>query len=116
MSEAMPAVGIIMGSESDLDVMSEAAKKLDEFDVAYEIHIVSAHRTPERMAEYATGAAGKGLKVIIAGALLAIEILALNDKILAKKYSHFRANQTAEITKADKNLQESGWREYLNRS
>lgn len=61
-------VGIIMGSDSDLDVMSEAAKVLDEFGVGYEVRVISAHRTPDVMAEYAANAAERGLKVIIAGA------------------------------------------------
>ncbi|PID99488.1 5-(carboxyamino)imidazole ribonucleotide mutase [Candidatus Saccharibacteria bacterium] len=61
-------VGIIMGSESDLDVMSEAAKVFDEFEVPYETRVISAHRTPDVMATYANGAADRGLKVIIAGA------------------------------------------------
>lgn len=61
-------VGIIMGSDSDLEVMHEAAKVLDEFNVAYEITVVSAHRTPGRMMEYARTARDRGLKVIIAGA------------------------------------------------
>ncbi|MES2690086.1 MAG: 5-(carboxyamino)imidazole ribonucleotide mutase [Bacteroidota bacterium] len=61
-------VGIIMGSDSDLEVMQEAAKVLDEFKVAYEITVVSAHRTPERMMDYAKTARERGLKVIIAGA------------------------------------------------
>ena len=63
-----PVVGIIMGSDSDLSVMQEAAKILEEFDVFYEITIVSAHRTPQRMFEYAQNAQKRGLKVIIAGA------------------------------------------------
>lgn len=63
-----PMVGIIMGSQSDLSVMAEAAKVLEELAVTYEISIVSAHRTPERLYEYATTAREKGLKVIIAGA------------------------------------------------
>ncbi len=63
-----PLVGIIMGSDSDLEVMSAAAKTLEEFDVPYEITVVSAHRTPERMFTYAKEAKGKGLKIIIAGA------------------------------------------------
>jgi 5-(carboxyamino)imidazole ribonucleotide mutase len=62
------AVGIIMGSDSDLETMKEAAKALDEFDIPYEIRIVSAHRTPDDMAEYAKTARARGLKVIIAGA------------------------------------------------
>ena len=61
-------VGIIMGSDSDLAVMESAAKILKEFDVAYELTIVSAHRTPKRMVEYAATARQRGLKVIIAGA------------------------------------------------
>ena len=61
-------VGIIMGSKSDLPIMQEAAKILDELGVGYELTIVSAHRTPLRMIEYAETARKKGLKVIIAGA------------------------------------------------
>lgn len=61
-------VGIIMGSKSDLTVMSEAAKVLDELGVDYELTIVSAHRTPDRMYDYAKGAKDRGIKVIIAGA------------------------------------------------
>jgi 5-(carboxyamino)imidazole ribonucleotide mutase len=61
-------IGIIMGSESDLPVMKEAAEILDEFSIPYELTIVSAHRTPLRMVKYATDARSRGLKVIIAGA------------------------------------------------
>lgn len=61
-------VGIIMGSDSDLPVMQEAAKMLDYFGISYELTIVSAHRTPERLYEYAKEAKSKQLKVIIAGA------------------------------------------------
>lgn len=64
----MVMVGIIMGSDSDLPVMSEAAKVLDEFGVEYELTVVSAHRTPDRMYEYAKTAKERGLKLIIAGA------------------------------------------------
>lgn len=64
----MSLVGIIMGSDSDLPVMSEAAKVLDGFNVPYEITVCSAHRTPERMYEYARTAKERGLKIIIAGA------------------------------------------------
>ncbi len=63
-----PLVGIIMGSQSDLPVMVEAAKVLEELKVEFEVTIVSAHRTPHRMVEYAEKARAKGLKVIIAGA------------------------------------------------
>jgi 5-(carboxyamino)imidazole ribonucleotide mutase len=61
-------VGIIMGSKSDLPVMQDAADVLKEFGINYEITVVSAHRTPERMFNYAKEAQGRGLKVIIAGA------------------------------------------------
>lgn len=61
-------IGIIMGSDSDLSVMNEAAKILDKFEINYELTIVSAHRTPKRMYEYAETAEKRGLKVIIAGA------------------------------------------------
>ncbi len=64
----MADVGIIMGSDSDLPVMAEAAKVLDEFGISYELTIVSAHRTPDRMYDYAKTAAEKSIKVIIAGA------------------------------------------------
>jgi 5-(carboxyamino)imidazole ribonucleotide mutase len=61
-------VGVIMGSDSDYTVMGAAAEALAEFDVAHEVRVVSAHRTPIAMTEYAQQAAGRGLKVIIAGA------------------------------------------------
>ncbi len=63
-----PRVGIIMGSDSDLPVMEQAAETLEQLGVPYEMTIVSAHRTPERMFTYAREAAGRGLSVIIAGA------------------------------------------------
>ena len=63
-----PKVGIVMGSDSDLGVMEEAAAILRKFDVAFEITVASAHRTPHRAAEFAHGARDRGIKVIIAGA------------------------------------------------
>jgi 5-(carboxyamino)imidazole ribonucleotide mutase len=63
-----PLVGVIMGSKSDWETMSQADQILTEFAVPHEARIVSAHRTPQWMAEYATSAAGRGLEVIIAGA------------------------------------------------
>jgi len=63
-----PIIGIIMGSQSDLRIMKEAAEFLEEIGIAFELTIVSAHRTPHRMVEYASSARAKGLKVIIAGA------------------------------------------------
>ncbi len=65
---SQPLVGIIMGSQSDLNVMSEAAEILEELKVPFELTIVSAHRTPKRMVNYAEKARSNGLKVIIAGA------------------------------------------------
>src|SRR6476661_1247442 len=63
-----PQVGIIMGSDSDLPVMQAAADILKQFDIPFELTIVSAHRTPKRMFEYASTAKERGLRVIIAGA------------------------------------------------
>lgn len=64
----MSKVGIIMGSDSDLKVMKEAAKVLEDFNIDYEITIVSAHRTPERLYQYAESAKDRDIKIIIAGA------------------------------------------------
>ncbi|QJD97955.1 5-(carboxyamino)imidazole ribonucleotide mutase [Mucilaginibacter robiniae] len=61
-------IGIIMGSQSDLNIMNDAAAVLQELDIAYEITVVSAHRTPDRLFDYAKTASARGLKVIIAGA------------------------------------------------
>jgi len=63
-----PLVGIIMGSKSDLETMEKAGKVLEEAEVSFEIEVMSAHRDPERVAEYCRGARARGLKVIIAGA------------------------------------------------
>src|SRR3954470_24251152 len=68
MPEPAPLVGIIMGSKSDWETMRHAADMLAQFGVAHESKVVSAHRTPSLMAEYASAAAGRGLAVIIAGA------------------------------------------------
>jgi 5-(carboxyamino)imidazole ribonucleotide mutase len=68
MTQPKALVGVIMGSRSDLDTMRAAADVLAEFGVPHEVQIVSAHRTPERMSEYARTAEGRGLEVIIAGA------------------------------------------------
>jgi len=65
---SQPLVGIIMGSRSDWTTMSHAAETLDALGVAHESKVVSAHRTPQRLYDYAQGAAGRGLKVLIAGA------------------------------------------------
>jgi len=63
-----PLVSIVMGSDSDLEIMREATKPLEEFGIAYEIDITSAHRSPHRTADYAAKAAQRGIRVIIAGA------------------------------------------------
>jgi len=63
-----PVVSIVMGSDSDLDIMREAAKSLEEFGIAYELDVTSAHRSPERTAQFAQNAADRGIRVIIAGA------------------------------------------------
>lgn len=63
-----PLVGIIMGSDSDLNVMQAAADMLNKFEIPFELSVVSAHRTPMRMVEYASAAKSRGLKVVIAGA------------------------------------------------
>ena len=68
MSTETPPVAIIMGSQSDWETMKNAADTLDALDIEYEARIISAHRTPERMFEFATGARDEGFKVIIAGA------------------------------------------------
>ena len=68
MTEHQPRVAVIMGSDSDWPVMQAAAESLAEFDVPFEVGVVSAHRTPGRMLEYARGAADRGIEVIIAGA------------------------------------------------
>ena len=68
MSDGSPLVGVIMGSDSDLPVMQAAVDVLSDFGVDHEVRIVSAHRTPDVMVRYAREAAGRGLKVIIAGA------------------------------------------------
>ena len=154
-------VGIIMGSDSDMDVMKVAADTLQSFGVEHEMRIISAHRTPDAMDEYAKTARERGLKIIIAGAggsahlpgmtashttlpviavpikkpehdhealwssvkmppgiplavapenggknaaLLAIEILALNDDELENKYVEFRKSQRDEVLLKDSSL------------
>ncbi|MDQ3668661.1 MAG: 5-(carboxyamino)imidazole ribonucleotide mutase [Actinomycetota bacterium] len=67
-------VGIVMGSESDMPVMEKAGAVLDRFGVGFEIEVMSAHRKPARVSEYASGAADRGLKVLIAGAGLAAHL------------------------------------------
>ena len=68
MSDSTPQVGVVMGSQSDWPTMAHAVQMLEEFGIAHEVRIVSAHRTPDRLVDYAKSAAGRGLKAIIAGA------------------------------------------------
>jgi 5-(carboxyamino)imidazole ribonucleotide mutase len=63
-----PVVSIVMGSDSDLEIMREVGKALEEFGIAYEMDVTSAHRSPDRTADYARKAAGRGIRVIVAGA------------------------------------------------
>ena len=70
----MAQVGIVMGSDSDLSVMSKAAEVLDEFGISYEMHIISAHREPEIFFDWARGAEERGIKVIVAGAGMAAHL------------------------------------------
>lgn len=65
---SLPLVSIVMGSDSDLEIMREAAKALEDFGIAYEMDVTSAHRSPDRTAEFARNAAQRGVRVIIAGA------------------------------------------------
>lgn len=65
---AKPVIGVVMGSDSDWSVMSDAAQALKDFGIPYEVEVLSAHRTPEKMIEWGKAAAGRGIKVIIAGA------------------------------------------------
>ena len=65
---AKPLVSIVMGSDSDLEIMREAARALEEFGIPYEMDVTSAHRAPRKTAEFASAAAGRGIQVIIAGA------------------------------------------------
>ena len=67
-ASSAPVVGVVMGSDSDWSVMADAASALDEFGIAHEVEIVSAHRTPKKMIAYGSEAAGRGIRVIIAGA------------------------------------------------
>ena len=166
-----PKVGIIMGSDSDLPVMKEAAELLDQFDIEYELTVVSAHRTPERLYRYAETAEERGLDVIIAGAggaahlpgmvaavttlpvigipvktsklsgldslysivqmppgvpvatvaingaknaaLLAVQILAINDQKLNDRQKAFRENMKNRVLDTAADLESKGFQEYL---
>jgi 5-(carboxyamino)imidazole ribonucleotide mutase len=158
-----PIVSIIMGSTSDLPVMKKAADLLNEFKIPFEMHALSSHRTPREVEEFATGAAGRGIKVIIAGAgmaahlggvvaamtplpvigvplvsslegldallamiqmppgipvatvalngamnagILAVQMLALSDPDLARRFAQYKQNLAQKIVKANQELAE----------
>ena len=167
-------VGIIMGSDSDLPVMKEAAELLDQFELDYELTVVSAHRTPERLYKYAETAEDKGLDVIIAGAggaahlpgmiaaittlpvigvpvktsklsgldslysivqmppgvpvatvaingaknaaLLAVQIIAINDQKLNDRQKAFRENMKDKVLNIAADLESKGYQEYLEKN
>ncbi|MEX2442096.1 MAG: 5-(carboxyamino)imidazole ribonucleotide mutase [Alkalispirochaeta sp.] len=167
-------VAIIMGSDSDLPVMSGAAELLDELQVLYRVDIVSAHRTPDRMVDFAHNAEGAGYRTIIAGAggaahlpgmvasltplpvigvpvkthfndgldsllsivqmprgvpvatvavnnsrnagLLAVRILALSDDALARRHQAFLSEQRDRVLAQAEDLDQRGWRDYLEGS
>lgn len=169
-----PKVGIIMGSDSDLPVMKEAAELLDQFELDYELTVVSAHRTPERLYRYAETAEDKGLDVIIAGAggaahlpgmiaaittlpvigvpvktsklsgldslysivqmppgvpvatvaingaknaaLLAVQILAINDQKINDRQKAFRENMKDKVLDTAADLESKGYQEYLEKN
>ncbi len=169
-----PKVGIIMGSDSDLPVMKEAAELLDQFELDYELTVVSAHRTPERLYKYAETAEDKGLNVIIAGAggaahlpgmiaaittlpvigvpvktsklsgldslysivqmppgvpvatvaingaknaaLLAVQILAINDQKLNDRQKAFRESMKDKVLDTAADLESKGYQEYLEKN
>jgi 5-(carboxyamino)imidazole ribonucleotide mutase len=116
-----PKVGILMGSKSDLELMKEAASILDQFNVPYEIKVLSAHRSPEATREYALSAEARGIAVLIGGAgaaahlagflaahsilpvigvpigIFAVQILARQDKTLAEKLKEFRRKMAEEL-------------------
>jgi len=89
-SAPQPRVGVIMGSDSDWSVMEDAAQALAEFDVPFEVGVVSAHRTPARMLDYAGSAAGRGIEVIIAGGHVYLHIP-------FSAYQELTGSQAAEV-------------------
>jgi phosphoribosylcarboxyaminoimidazole (NCAIR) mutase len=99
MARTTPAVGVIMGSQSDWQTMRAATELLQALGIPHEARIVSAHRTPRRLVAYAGSARRRGLKVIIAGALLAASILSLGDRALERRLAAWRDAQTAAVAR-----------------
>ena len=85
-----PVVSIIMGSTSDLPVMEKAAKLLDEMEIPFEMHALSAHRTPAEVEAFAKGAKGRGIKVIIAAAGMAAHLCG----VIARRYGCLASHRT----------------------
>ena len=140
----MPKVGIVMGSDSDLKVMSKAAATLEKFGIDYEMTIISAHRMPDVFFDWAKAAEGKGIKVIIAGAgmaahlpgmcaalfpipvatvaidggmnaaILAAKMLAMSDPELLEKLKAYSAEMKDTVQAKADRLAEVGYEEYLN--
>jgi phosphoribosylaminoimidazole carboxylase PurE protein len=171
-TDATPIVGIVMGSDSDLDIMRRAAQVLEDFSVPFEVSVMSAHRTPQLSSEYATSARSRGLKVLICGAgraahlagvmaahttlpvlgvpvdggpldgvdalyatvqmppgipvgtlsigshgamnaaLLAVQILAIEDHGLARKMVDYRQKMADGVSAKNDRMQEQGWAHY----
>ena len=131
----MPKVGIIMGSDSDLKVMSKAAVMLEELGIEYEMTIISAHREPDELIEWTRGAESRGIKVMIAGsimqmppgvpvatvaidgaknaAILAAKILAASDEELLKKLKAYTAEQKEAVKAKAAKLDSIGYEAYL---
>src|SRR3989337_2838330 len=103
-----PLVGILMGSDSDMPVMEKAGEVLKEMDIPYEIDISSAHRLPDKTADYAKIARARGIEVIIAGAknagYLAFSILSIKYPEIAKKLDTYREKMKKELLEKSKKL------------
>ena len=121
----MKKVAIIMGSDSDFPIVSKAIKQLKDYEVPFEVHVMSAHRTPDEASEFAKNAIKNGFGVIIAtvmmptgipvatvavngaanAAILAIQMLALSDETLAQKLVDNRKKMAETVVSKDKDIQ-----------
>ncbi len=121
-----PLVSIVMGSDSDLEIMREAGKALEEFGIAYEIDVTSAHRSPDRTADFARKAAGRGIQVIIAAGIpvatvaigkpgatnagiLAAQMIALGSAAVGKKLEAHKEKLARGVEERSKKLRT--WRQ-----
>jgi phosphoribosylcarboxyaminoimidazole (NCAIR) mutase len=104
MADERPLVAVIMGSASDWETMRHADEVLNDFGISHECRVVSAHRTPAFMAEYASAAEGRGIQVIIAAAanaaLLAVAILSNHEPALRERLRAWRAEQDRKVREA----------------